>query len=73
MATKQKKGLATIRQAADYLALSTRTIYRMIEEGELKVVYVRSSPRVRWSQLERLIEPKKPHKKTPTPAAENLE
>lgn len=58
-----RKGLATFKEAAEFLSVTTRTIYRMVEDGQLDRIDVRSSPRIRWSQLERMARPRKKPKK----------
>ena len=46
--------LRTIQSAADYLSVSRSTVYRLIEEGKLKRVYLRGAPRITESSLVRL-------------------
>ena len=46
--------LRTIRGAGDYLSVSRSTVYRLIEEGKLKRVYLRGAPRITESSLVRL-------------------
>jgi len=51
---KKKQMLRTIRGAGDYLSVSRSTVYRLIEEGRLKRVYLRGAPRITESSLVRL-------------------
>lgn len=43
-----------VEEVAHILAVSTRTVYRMIEDGKLPAVRVRRSIRIRCEDLERL-------------------
>ena len=43
--------LRTIQGAADYLSVSRSTVYRLIDEGKLKRVYLRGAPRITESSL----------------------
>lgn len=43
-----------IEEVAQILTVSRRTVYRLIEDGELPVVRVRRSVRIRREDLERL-------------------
>jgi len=51
---KKKQMLRSIQSAADYLSVSRSTVYRLIEEGKLKRVYLRGAPRITESSLVRL-------------------
>lgn len=51
---EKKQMLRTIRGAGDYLSVSRSTVYRLIEEGKLKRVYLRGAPRITESSLVRL-------------------
>jgi excisionase family DNA binding protein len=46
--------LLRIQEACQYLAVSRSTLYRLIEEGKLKRVYLRGAPRITESSLVRL-------------------
>jgi excisionase family DNA binding protein len=41
----------TVQQAADELGLSTKTIYRMVKDGELAAIKVRGRVRIERSAL----------------------
>jgi len=62
------RGLATFKEAAEFLSVTTRTIYRMVEDGQLDRIEIRSRPRIRWSQLERMARPSKSKKRKPQEA-----
>ncbi len=47
----QSERLLTIRQAADRLSVSTRTIYRLVADGQLESVKVRGCTRLRESAV----------------------
>jgi excisionase family DNA binding protein len=49
--TPDPKGLATLEQAAKFLAVGRSTIYSMMEHGELPWVKVRKCRRVPWVAL----------------------
>ena len=40
-----------IDEVAQYLGVSRRTVYRLIEEGTLTAVKIRGCSRVRWEEL----------------------
>ena len=46
--------LRSIQSAADYLSVSRSTVYRLIEEGKFKRVYLKGAPRITESSLVRL-------------------
>lgn len=50
---------ATLKQAAEWLSLSTRTVRRLIERGELPGYKLgkRKIIRVKWQDVEALLEP----------------
>jgi excisionase family DNA binding protein len=54
--------LATVRQAAAFLVVSTETIYRMLRKKELEPVMVREAYRIRWADLHAIVDPR-PKKK----------
>lgn len=47
--------LLKVRDVAKALGVSYRTVWRLRQRGELDVIYVGKSPRVRLSDLKRLI------------------
>jgi excisionase family DNA binding protein len=52
----------TIDEAAKKLSLSTKTLYRRINEGKLKAVSAFGRPRIKASELDRHIQPIHPSK-----------
>jgi excisionase family DNA binding protein len=42
-----------IDEVAQYLGISRRTVYRLIEEEKLEAVKIRGCSRVRWDDLQR--------------------
>ena len=59
------RGLATKKEAADYLSVGVRTIERLVAEGELDQIRIRNangSVRITWRSLEQYAKPK-PRKK----------
>lgn len=50
----QPEGLAKVPEAAAFLSLSRKTIYRMVEDGELAYVRVRDVIRIPWSALRKM-------------------
>lgn len=52
--SKEKEKYLTIRQVADLLRISTRTIYRWRKEGRIKTVRVNQTVRVTQGELDRL-------------------
>lgn len=56
-ATEKKiEGMATPKQAAEFLAISRATLYRMLAENQLPVVQVRRRLRIPWSALRQIAE-----------------
>ena len=54
---KKKKGnklLRSITQAGSFLSVSRSTVYRLIQDGTLHVVYVRGLPRITQQSLSEL-------------------
>ena len=47
----RKKLLRSITQAGSFLSVSRRTVYRLIQDGTLQVVYVRGLPRITQQSL----------------------
>ena len=47
--------ILTIREVADYLKVTERTLYRLVQEGKLPAVKVGNSWRFRREDLERWI------------------
>jgi excisionase family DNA binding protein len=50
--------LLTIRDVAEFLQVSTRTVHRLIDRGELAVIRIGRSVRVRPEAVHALIESK---------------
>lgn len=48
--------LLTIPQAADLLAVSRSTVYRLIDDGRLETVHVRGIRRIRPAALQRCVD-----------------
>jgi len=48
------KLLRSITQAGLYLSVSRSTVYRLIKDGSLKIVYVRGLPRITQQSLSKL-------------------
>ena len=48
-------GLLTVEQAADLLAVSSRTVYRMIEAGELPATRIGKTVRIQQAAIERFL------------------
>lgn len=48
--------LATINEAAQFLRVSRSKIYLMLETGDLPSVRFGTARRVRWADLERLVQ-----------------
>ena len=46
----------TIQQTADLLAISKSTIYRLIDDGHLEAVYIRSKMRIRPQAIDRYLD-----------------
>ena len=55
-ATAPRTGLATVKEAIDFLNCSRTSLYKLIEEGQLKATKIGRMRRVRWDSLHRLIE-----------------
>lgn len=51
-----KKLMVTIKEAADLLSCSTRTIRRMIEEGKLEAGKIRGCLRITMNSVDRYID-----------------
>jgi excisionase family DNA binding protein len=49
------EGLVTVRQAAEMLAVSPRTIWRMIADGQLRVVRLRGCTRLVFGEVSRFV------------------
>jgi excisionase family DNA binding protein len=54
--SKKKEGLARITEAVEFLGISRAKLYSMMEGGELPYVKLGKSRRLRWSDLEALVE-----------------
>ena len=48
--------LLTISQAAQYLAISRSFLYRLIQRGELRPVYIGRVPRIDRADLDALVD-----------------
>lgn len=49
-------GLLNIQQVANFLKVSVRTVYRMVEDGQLpRPTMIRSSPRWHFNEIEEAI------------------
>jgi excisionase family DNA binding protein len=49
--------LLRIKEVADYLRMSDKTIRRMIDAGQLESVKIRGLRLIRWSDLQKVVEP----------------
>ena len=56
MTSQRPVRLLTPKEAADFLSVSARTITRLVSEGDLPAVRVRSSMRFKLQDLELYIE-----------------
>jgi excisionase family DNA binding protein len=52
----QGPGLATVREAEQYLNISRAKLYAMMEAGELAYIKLGKSRRIRWSALRALVD-----------------
>jgi excisionase family DNA binding protein len=50
----RRDGLATIEQAAKFLAVGRTTVYAMLRDGQLAAVKFRNARRIPWSALYKL-------------------
>jgi excisionase family DNA binding protein len=48
-------GLASVKQAEEFLSLSRATIYGLMEKGELRYVKIGKSRRIPWEALQELV------------------
>jgi excisionase family DNA binding protein len=53
------EGLATIREAAEFLRVSRATVYVLMDEGRLPSHKIGKSRRVSWTGLRRLLDESK--------------
>lgn len=51
----RKEEFVTIKEAADHLRVSLRSVYRWLDQGKLKYFRVGSSTRILLSELDRFI------------------
>lgn len=49
--------LLRIKEVADYLRMSDKTVRRMIDAGQLASVKIRGLRLIRWSDLQRMLQP----------------
>lgn len=57
LSRSQPMKLLTVPQVADRLAVSTRTVYRMVAEGQLETVKVRGCTRIVQDSVARFVDP----------------
>lgn len=48
---KQKQGMASVPEVAEYLKLSRSTVYRAINAGEIKSTILGTARRINWSDV----------------------
>jgi excisionase family DNA binding protein len=53
---KDRTGLATVKEAAEHLRLSSAKVYQLMSKGTLPAVKIGGSRRVRWSTLDAFIQ-----------------
>ncbi len=51
-----RAGLARVPEAEEFLAMSRSKLYAMMDRSELPFVKIGGSRRIRWSDLEELVE-----------------
>ena len=51
---QRRQGLATIKEAGDFLTVGHVTVYAMIRDGQLASVKIRNARRVPWEALYRI-------------------
>jgi excisionase family DNA binding protein len=49
--------LLRIKEVADYLRMSDKTVRRMIDAGQLASVKIRGLRLIRWSDLQKMLQP----------------
>ena len=47
-------GLATVRQAAEYLSVCRDTVYRLMNEGVLESTHIGRARRISWASIKQL-------------------
>jgi excisionase family DNA binding protein len=52
--------LLRIKEVADYLRISDKTVRRMIDAGQLASVKIRGLRLIRWSDLQKMLQPLTP-------------
>jgi excisionase family DNA binding protein len=52
--------LLRIKEVADYLRMSDKTVRRMIDAGQLASVKIRGLRLIRWSDLQKMLQPSTP-------------
>ena len=50
------QGLAKVSEAAEFLSVSRDTIYRMVNDDQIKFVTVRDAVRIPWSVLHEMVD-----------------
>jgi excisionase family DNA binding protein len=53
---QRRPGLASVREAEEYLRLSRATIYDLMGKGQLRFVRIGSARRIPWAALDELAE-----------------
>lgn len=53
---RAEPGLLTIAQAAEWLGISEKQTYRLVYDGHLPSVYIKTSRRVRRADLEAFVQ-----------------
>jgi excisionase family DNA binding protein len=49
-------GLASVKEAEKFLALSRATIYSLMDKGELRYVKIGKSRRIPWAAIDELVQ-----------------
>jgi excisionase family DNA binding protein len=49
-------GLASVREAEQFLCLSRSTLYGLMDKGDLRYVKIGKSRRIPWAALEEMVE-----------------
>ncbi|WP_291176660.1 helix-turn-helix domain-containing protein [Gimesia sp.] len=57
-------GLATYAEVAEFLKIGQTTLYHLVKDGQLKVVYIGARPRIEWSELEKYLKKQRTSSKT---------
>jgi excisionase family DNA binding protein len=51
----KREGLATVAEVAEFLHVSRSMIYRLMDRGDLPYHKIRTSRRVRWADVDKLV------------------